>query len=66
MASQDFIFDKRVLHRNVEKGLVDAKTVQKTIAALPDRADNAAVTSVDALDDGDDESGSAAGDDDEE
>ena len=65
MASQDFIFDKRVLQRNVEKGLVDQKTVQKTIAALPDRADNAAVTSVDALADGEDEGGAGADDDEE-
>lgn len=65
MASQDFLFDKRVLQRNVEKGLVDQKTVQKTISSLPDRADNAAVTSVDALD-GEDEGGEADAGDDEE
>lgn len=65
MASQDFLFDKRVLQRNVEKGLVDQKTVQKTISSLPDRADNAAVTSVDALDDGEDEAAAAGGDDEE-
>ncbi len=65
MASQDFLFDKRVLQRNVEKGLVDQKTVQKTISSLPDRADNAAVTSVDALDDAEDEAAAAGGDDEE-
>ena len=59
MSSQDFLFDKRVIQRNVEKGLLDQKTVQKTISSLPDRADNATVTAVDALDDdADDEAGS--------
>jgi hypothetical protein len=66
MASQDFLFDKRVLQRNVEKGLVDQKTVQKTISSLPDRADNAAVTSVDALDGEDDVADAAADGSDEE
>ena len=56
---QEFLLDKRIVQRNVDKGLIDAKTVEKLQAALPDRADNVAITSYD-----DDES-TAAGDDEE-
>lgn len=66
MANQDFLFDKRVLQRNVEKGLVDPKSVQKMLSSLPDAAENAAVTSVDALDTDDDGERDEAGGDDEE
>lgn len=43
----EFLFDKRILQRNIEKGLVDAKTVEKTISSLPDLTDNVVVTSYD-------------------
>lgn len=56
---QEFLLDKRIVQRNVDKGLIDAKTVEKLQAALPDRTDNVAITSYD-----DDES-TAAGDDEE-
>lgn len=56
---QEFLLDKRIVQRNVDKGLIDAKTVEKLHAALPDRTDNVAITSYD-----DDES-TAAGDDEE-
>ena len=54
----EFLFDKRILQRMVDKGLVEAKVVDKTLSTLPDRADNVAITSYDAEDEataGDDE-----------
>ncbi len=55
----EFLFDKRIIQRNVDKGLVDAKTVEKTLSTLPDRADNVTVSTYDDVDDdttsGDDE-----------
>ena len=48
MANQDFLLDKRVLQRNLDKGVVDAKAVEKMLAALPDRADNVATTAYEA------------------
>lgn len=47
MEYQDFLVDKRIVQRNVEKGLVDPKVLERMIAQLPDRADNVAVTQVD-------------------
>ncbi len=44
---QEFLFDKRVAERNIERGLLDAKVYEKSIASLPDRADNVALTSYD-------------------
>jgi hypothetical protein len=44
----EFLFDRRILQRNIDKGLVDAKTVEKTLSSLPDKADNVALTSYDA------------------
>jgi hypothetical protein len=44
---QEFLLDKRIVQRNVEKGLIDAKTVEKLQSTLPDRADNVAITSLD-------------------
>jgi hypothetical protein len=41
MAYQDFLIDKRIVQRNIDKGLVDPKQLEKQIAALPDRAENA-------------------------
>ena len=44
MSSQEFLFDKRIVARNVALGLVDQKAVDKQIAALPDRETNATIS----------------------
>jgi hypothetical protein len=41
MSSQEFLFDKRIVARNVALGLVEQKAVDKQIATLPDRESNA-------------------------
>jgi hypothetical protein len=41
MSYPDFLLDKRVLQRNLKKGLVDAKEYEKLVARLPDVANNA-------------------------
>ncbi|MBX7193653.1 MAG: hypothetical protein K1X94_16470 [Sandaracinaceae bacterium] len=56
----EFLFDKRILQRNIDKGLLEAKTADKTLSSLPDRADNVAITSYD------DEPSADVGSDDEE
>jgi hypothetical protein len=67
MAYKDFIIDKRIIQRNLDKGLVDSKQLEKLVAALPDRADNVAVTRVeDDLDLDDDVDDEVDGDDDDE
>ncbi len=43
----EFLFDKRILQRNIDKGLLEAKTAEKTLTSLPDRADNVAITTYD-------------------
>lgn len=43
----EFLFDKRILQRNIDKGLIEAKVVDKALTSLPDRADNVAITSYD-------------------
>jgi hypothetical protein len=48
MAYQDFLIDKRIVQRHIEKGLVDAKQLEKLISSLPDRADNAAATTLES------------------
>jgi hypothetical protein len=50
----EFLFDKRILQRNIDKGLVEAKVVDKAMASLPDRTDNVAITSYDDDDVGSD------------
>lgn len=50
-STNEFLFDKRIMQRNVDKGLLDAKTADKTLANLPDRADNVAISSYDDDDD---------------
>lgn len=44
MSSQEFLFDKRIVARNVALGLVDQKAVDKQIASLPDRESNATIS----------------------
>lgn len=46
----EFLFDRRILQRNIDKGLVDAKTVEKFLSSLPDKSDNVAITSYDVED----------------
>lgn len=41
MSYPDFLLDKRVLDRNMAKGLLDNKAIEKHHASLPDVADNA-------------------------
>ncbi len=46
----EFLLDKRIIQRNVDKGLLDAKAAEKALSSLPDRADNVAIVSYDADD----------------
>ena len=56
MAYQDFLLDKRIVQRHLDKGIVDAKAVDKAIKDLPDRADNVTSTALEDDDDlGDDD-----------
>ena len=60
MANQDFLFDKRIVQRNIDKGLLEAKDLDKRLKGLPDLTEAATVTSfehlaaADAEDDADD------------
>lgn len=58
MAYQDFLLDKRIVQRHLDKGIVDAKAVDKAIKDLPDRADNVTSTALE-----DDDVGAEGGDD---
>ncbi len=49
MSHQDFLFDKRIIQRNLEKGLIDSKDVEKRTKGLTDLVDAATVTSFDAV-----------------
>jgi len=40
MAYDNFLIDKRVVDRNIAKGLVDGDELKKHIEALPDREQN--------------------------
>jgi hypothetical protein len=40
MAYDNFLSDKRVVERNIKKGLVDPDELKKQIEALPDRESN--------------------------
>ncbi|UJR78556.1 hypothetical protein [Sandaracinus amylolyticus] len=59
MAYKDFLIDKRILQRNIDKGLVDAKQYDKLLTSLPDRAENAATAALEDdltdIDEGEDE-----------
>ena len=61
----DRLYDIRVLERNIRKGLIARKDVEKYLKSLPDRADNTAplVPSHEVADDeGDHEGGNSVGD----
>ena len=51
MAYQDFMIDKRIIQRNIDKGLVEPKQYSKLLTSLPDRADNVAVAAPEDEDD---------------
>ena len=53
----DRLYDIRILERNIRKGLIARKDVEKYLKSLPDRADNAAPIVNDDTDDDDHESG---------
>lgn len=57
----EFLFDKRILQRNIDKGLLEAKVADKAMSSLPDMADNVAITTYD-----DEPADADLGDDDEE
>ena len=42
MQFQDWMFDKRVIDRNIRKGLIKHADVAKYLKSLPDAGDNAA------------------------
>jgi len=43
MPLPDFILDKRVVHRNIAKGLLTREELEKRLSKLPDVEDNAEV-----------------------
>ena len=75
MSNQEFLFDKRIVARNIALGLVEQKAVDKQIASLPDREANATISQPNeepvrparAASDAEDDAagGDAAGDDEE-
>jgi hypothetical protein len=62
MAYDNFLIDKRIVERNIAKGLVDTETLKKQVEALPDREQNCIRVSLDgeALSDDDDDDDEAA------
>ena len=57
MAYDNFLIDKRIVERNIAKGLVEPEAYKKQVEALPDRESNCVHVSVDGetSDDDDDE-----------
>jgi hypothetical protein len=47
MAYDNFLIDKRIVERNIAKGLVDSDALKKQIDALPDREQNCVHVSLD-------------------
>lgn len=47
MAYENFLIDKRVVERNIAKGLVDANELKRHIDGLPDRESNCVHVSLD-------------------
>jgi hypothetical protein len=60
----DRLYDIRVLERNIRKGLIARKDVEKYLKSLPDRADNTAplVPATGADDEPHEEGGNSVGD----
>lgn len=46
MSYPEFLIDKRVVQRNIAKGIVDAKEYEKLLSQLPDVQGNAETTEV--------------------
>ncbi len=57
MAYDNFLIDKRIVERNIAKGLVDSEALKKHIESLPDREQNCVHVSLDGemADDEDDD-----------
>jgi hypothetical protein len=55
MAYDNSLIDKRVVERNIAKGLVDSETLKKQIEALPDREQNCVRVSLDGEAEGEDD-----------
>ncbi len=55
MAYSNQLIDKRVVERNIAKGLVDPEEYKKSLEALPDREANAVAVSYEASMDDDDD-----------
>jgi hypothetical protein len=55
MAYDNSLIDKRVVERNIAKGLVDGEALKKQIEALPDREQNCVRVSLDGETDDDDD-----------
>lgn len=55
MSYPEFLIDKRVIQRNIAKGIVDAKEYDKALAKLPDVQNNAEVIAADSPSDESDE-----------
>lgn len=56
MSYPEFLIDKRVIERNLKKGIVEQKELEKLLSRLPDVQDNAEACQTDVDDDeGDDE-----------
>jgi hypothetical protein len=66
MANQDFLFDKRIVQRNVDKGLIEQKDLEKRLKGLTDLTDHATVTAFDAVIASDAEEDGADGESDDE
>lgn len=47
MAYDNFLVDKRVVERNIAKGLIDAEELKRQIESLPDRESNCVHVSLD-------------------
>jgi hypothetical protein len=66
MAYDNFLVDKRVVERNVAKGLVEPEALKKQIEALPDREQNCVRVSLDGEADADDDDIDDVDDDDDD
>jgi hypothetical protein len=55
MAYDNFLIDKRIVERNIAKGLVEPEALKKQIDALPDREQNCIHVSLDGEAEGDDD-----------
>lgn len=54
MAYDNFLIDKRIVERNIAKGLVEPEALKKQIEALPDREQNCIHVSLDGEPEGED------------